>query len=132
MLTGTDKNWPYTTTGGNGISTGTFISNNRSAPNGVAVFCKNCHDLSATNVHTETSAHNIACVNCHIRVPHGGKVSRLISTTNVYARYRPDGAAGGTNPSVTSFTKAAPNGYQESNCQAGCTTKHNSAATESW
>jgi predicted CxxxxCH...CXXCH cytochrome family protein len=137
MLTGTYKNWPYTAAANNGTSGTTgFITAAVSPP---ASFCENCHDTSfsaaghgARGTAINRSNHYIACVQCHIRVPHGGKVSRLIAGgTNTPARYRPDGNGGATPAQMQSFTKLNT-GYSESNCQHSCTGTHSSAATETW
>ncbi|WP_298268792.1 CxxxxCH/CxxCH domain-containing protein [Geobacter sp.] len=97
MLTGTYKNWPYTTTGGNGGSAGTLVTM------GGTSFCDNCHVTTTTGHNangswtSRDSAHTgKPCVGCHIRVPHGGKTNRLITGTNAPARYKPDGNGGGT------------------------------------
>lgn len=49
------------------------------------LFCKNCHNLEAANVHRFKSSNmvnadfpNYPCVYCHVAVPHGSPVSRLI------------------------------------------------------
>ena len=138
MLTGTNKAWPYTSAANNGTSAGTFFTydtrtTNQNTNNGL--FCLNCHTLGSP--HTSDPAHqSIACVGCHIRVPHGGKVSRLINTNTAgrVNRYSPDGAGGGTIY-INKFSKPA-GGYSDTNCYstaAGCG-QHNSASngTESW
>jgi hypothetical protein len=103
MLTGTNKAWPYTSAASNGTNSGTlFRIATYSTGNGTVngLFCLNCHTVTASNnwhsgsgiASGQHSSNNIsACVSCHIRVPHGGKISRLLQTTNAPARYRSDG-----------------------------------------
>lgn len=154
MLAGTNKAWPYTLASNNGTSSGTYRTLvSRATGNGTVdgLFCLNCHPLSlATN-----SAHNegghlsggggtpvgpYACVICHIRVPHGGKISRLIAADNtgtgLPARYYPDGNGGGRLSTVLrKYTKAnTPGNYQTSSCYVGCYADHNNSGngTETW
>src|SRR6185369_7128795 len=108
MLAGTNKAWPYTTTAGNGTSTGTLYrlaTYNTGAGTANGLFCLNCHTIRPatggnnwhTNSNTTAGQHGsnaiMACASCHIRVPHGGKISRLLQTANAPARYRSDGNA---------------------------------------
>lgn len=128
MLTGTNKAWPYTTaTGANGngtnVTTNFRTYNNRNTSSGTdnGLFCLNCHAVGA-GVHSADSGHqSIACVNCHIRVPHGGKLARLITTDspNLPARYHPDGQGGGfSGGRVSGYTDY---GTSKSDCrQSGC------------
>lgn len=106
MLSGTNKAWPYTTAAGNGGTTGTLVriaTYNTGAGTKDGLFCLNCHTVRpATGVNNWHSNSNVtggqhgsnaimACVSCHIRVPHGGKISRLLQTTNAPARYKSNG-----------------------------------------
>ncbi|MBI5055204.1 MAG: CxxxxCH/CxxCH domain-containing protein [Nitrospirae bacterium] len=144
MLGGTNKAWPYTLASNNGTSSGTFrtYSNRATSQNtDDGLFCLNCHNI-AVAPHTSDSAHqSIPCVGCHIRVPHGGKVSRLISATNsatpltvLPARLAPDGNGGGT-VYLRKFTKATGS-YSKSNCYSSNSScgDHNSSSngSESW
>ena len=101
MLAGTNKSWPYQGTGSNGIGGGTYWTLGTSATNaGTAngLFCLNCHPVTNTNdTHKNPANAAIACVSCHIRVPHGGKVPRLINTNTPgrVPRYSPDGNGNG-------------------------------------
>ena len=105
-----------------------------SATGFATTFCSDCH-VNA-NVHTRDGAHTSApCYRCHIVIPHGGKMSRLIGDNNgtMPTRYAYSNSLANLN--IQSFTKAASDsGYQKSNCQSGtsgCTT-HNTAASENW
>lgn len=144
MLAGTNKAWPYTSAANNGTSSGTFWSPaNMTSGTVNGLFCLNCHSLSS-NTHSSiigaVSQHNpIPCVGCHIRVPHGGKVSRLIATrTGMPARDYPDGNGGGTYY-IEGFKKSS-GGYGDSNCgstqvSGACGSQHSGyvgSAPEKW
>ena len=138
MLVGTNKAWPYNnstlngTSGNTGFITGSGSSTAPTATGGV--FCFNCHVWSAAGAPHTRGDHRIACVACHIRVPHGGKVSRLIatSTAGLPARYKPDGNGGGT-VSITQFKKATtPGSYSQSNCNTSCGGHGTVTSPETW
>jgi hypothetical protein len=115
MLSGANKAWPYTTTAGNGSGSGTFVTlatYNANIGTANGLFCLNCHTIRPasggnnwhTNSNVVSSRHSgsqtiAACAACHIRVPHGGKVSRLLQTTNVPNRYKSNGSS-----TTSSFT----------------------------
>jgi predicted CxxxxCH...CXXCH cytochrome family protein len=118
MLAGTNKAWPYTTTAGNGTSTGTLFrlaTYNTGDGTANGLFCLNCHTIRPasggngwhTNSNTTAGQHGgnaiMACASCHIRVPHGGKISRLLQTTNAPARYKSNGSGATSN-----FTQFGP------------------------
>ncbi len=144
MLAGTNKAWPYTSSADNGTSDATPAYFYLSSTAGL--FCRNCHPApSSTNTIHQKNQHQTAtigrCLNCHIRVPHGGKVSRLISaastTTNLPARYWPDGNGGatingaGNQPELIYFNQTPP--YGKANCKdRGCVGTHNASSGESW
>lgn len=154
MLTGTNKAWPYTAASANGTGSGTYFrlasyNTNLGGVNGL--FCMNCHTVRPTtggnawhiNGDTAGGEHGgdniMACASCHIRVPHGGKIARLLLTTNAPNRYRGNGNggyAGGTN----TFDSWGPNttpgsvrgtSVSSSNFNSSCT-RHNSATGEAW
>jgi hypothetical protein len=87
-------------------------------------WCANCHNNSAGEPHTKSDHSARRCYECHIVVPHGGKLGRLIG----------DGTAGGGMPAryawngdknntiIRGFTKTATASYQKSNCAATCDT----------
>lgn len=112
------------------------------ANNWATSFCRNCHPINEDNNWSGNGAHGDhdtrtavkGCYNCHILVPHGGKMSRLIGDNNgtMPARYAYQGVIG--NMFIQSFTKTTPAAYSKSNCQSattGCTT-HGTAASENW
>ena len=153
MLTGANQAWPFTTTAGNGTATGTpwMLGNATSgtAPN--KLFCLNCHVVAGTNgvhrnagssgQHTSFASTNRgACVSCHIRVPHGGKVARLLRCDSggvaTLGRYAPNGTGAevGTTTTqvITKYTKGSSTATSAigSFSGAGCTT--HSGGTDTW
>ncbi len=141
MLTGVNKAWPYTSAANNGTSTGTYFAmSNKSTGLGTdnGLFCMNCHTVTnsngfhtAVNGFTTHQSFAMNCVSCHIRVPHGGKISRLLNTvTNVPARYMGDG--NGTNVSgsrtITKFSKGGATAGGNFTCSNG----EHSGGTEAW
>lgn len=109
------------------------------------LYCANCHEKIKENiVHLKNygSHGSAACTACHILVPHGGKVSRLIATynpgdltsTDLPARYVPGG-----NPSavvkIEGFRKQPnPGDYKKTDCNINCGTMHATSNTglETW
>ncbi|MDH3392780.1 MAG: hypothetical protein OEL66_02145 [Desulfobulbaceae bacterium] len=110
------------------------------------LFCLNCHPVADTNkVHGDSHHSTDArCADCHIRVPHGGKVSRLIAAVDAEkfdgtnpgtkyaggmpARYTATGDGHGsgvtisedlysdTDTFVRQFNKCTPTDYEKANC----------------
>ncbi len=119
MLRGSNAaNWPNVTLANRGTS-----------------WCANCHPLgtSTNNVHTDGNhtGSTILCYSCHIVVPHGGRMSRLIGDRDTMpARYAYGNTL--TNMQIQSFNKTTATGYNTGNCQAACTTTHGTALAENW
>jgi predicted CxxxxCH...CXXCH cytochrome family protein len=127
MLKGTNRAWPFTTAGATtgqlyGLRTNASGNNTLAPASGTAngLFCMNCHPNPTTtnNIHVaylgeNRSQHNVAeaCVACHVRIPHGGKVSRLMATTNAPARYR----TSGITPNLAAFKKDPAGTYSTPN-----------------
>ena len=158
MLAGPNTAWPYTDQGNNGQAVGNFwkISTDWSFTpdilvsefNGKLPFCMNCHpnNRQGNTVHWTGNHSGKACVGCHIRIPHGGKVSRLIaaedggSYSNMPDRYTADGAGNNPNgddePYINIFNKKKNDSYLASDCystRTGCTYHNNSTLVgESW
>ena len=90
--------------------------------NGATPFFNNAHDEMLKR------AGSVACVRCHLVVPHGSKLSRLIGTSAMPARYQT-----ATYPNqVTGFTKASgPGTYGVSNCANSCG-NHPTSGGETW
>ena len=84
-------------------------------------WCANCHN---DNVIMDGHAnHNGAggCNTCHIIIPHGGKMSRLIADAdgNMPGRYALNSTVSTTTVKITSFTKWT-NNYPQGNCRVNC------------
>jgi len=86
-------------------------------------WCANCHNNSAGEAHSRSDHSARRCYECHIVIPHGGKLSRLIAdgnSLNMPARYAYNN---NTNlVQVTGFTKKATGSYTKSDCGAKCAT----------
>jgi hypothetical protein len=153
MLAGVNKAWPYATAAGNGGSTGTLFrlaTYNTGAGTANGLFCLNCHTIrpatggNAFHIHADTTGGEhggnaiMACASCHIRVPHGGKISRLLQTTNAPARYKSNGSGATSNfdsfgPNATGGIKgAAVSGSGASASFNSSCSRHNSATGEAW
>lgn len=146
MLAGTNKAWPYISASLNGQGSGTFRTIGSSTTSGYnlnqgtadGLFCLNCHVVTGTNAfHKSTdltggqhgsSTAVPACVSCHIRVPHGGKISRLLMTSNAPARYQGNGTT--TTVNFTNITKGASS--VGSNFSSTCSEHSAKGGTEAW
>jgi hypothetical protein len=151
MLTGTNRAWPYTVAGaksGTLFAVGLNAEDNLDSPSGNGLFCSNCHPrqfVASTGVGSNafhdflgkghgnlTTCPNGCrdCVRCHLLVPHGGKVSRLIATTNTPPRY----LVPGITPIFDGFQKPQLEGaeFAFSSSTYGCM-RHGGANTlETW
>jgi hypothetical protein len=140
MLRGVNKTWPGT------FTLGTWSTNFNNAA-GTGLFCVNCHPMRAgatspptgawlNNVHSQGNHTSRTCTACHILIPHGGKVSRLIAAQGAGTSTLPARYTTATNGSVVlEFTKAAsPNGYDTPNCAASCnlSTHPTGSGGETW
>ncbi len=151
MLRGANRAWPYTQASQNGGNTGTLwlVS---SAATGTApnkLFCLNCHPvpnsagsnavhrlIGTSNTHTGSPNAFFSCISCHLRVPHGGKVSRLILTPNAPARYK----SGVITPALKGFVKTGKDSYTFganlvlNSTGTTCTNEHSNLASggEAW
>ena len=95
-------------------------------------WCANCHQKGTGREHTQIQHSSLPCYNCHVVVPHGGKMSRLMADRDgaMPARYAWQNQT--NNVSIQSFTKTTLGNYVEGNCQASCGDPHNTAASENW
>jgi hypothetical protein len=177
MLTGDRKAWPYYNNGSGTTYNGTSNTDpnrnnvvywslgNETSGTGInRLFCLNCHPTPTGDHHTEGGHRGsksgggdgsnwyLACVDCHIRVPHGGKVRRLIAADsypaggNMPDRYYPDGNGsdkinrgdGANLGPLENFNYEAGypgTQYGTEDCGAGCYSDHNysgTAADEQW
>jgi len=97
-------------------------------------WCNNCHPLqtSTNDVHTRNSTHEgHFCYECHVVIPHGSKMSRLMGANTMPARY-----AYQNNPAnmlIIQFKKGVTGSYATGNCY---TSVHHSALSgtgvETW
>jgi hypothetical protein len=95
---------------------------NVTLPNIATSWCANCHVGARTgnNVHNDGNHNGYSCYQCHIVIPHGGKLGRLIGDRDTMpARYAYNNTL--TTMQMTGFTKANRN-YSKSNCGAACAT----------
>lgn len=105
-------------------------------PNATSVansWCANCHNDVVSSVDGNHGGHHGAhCYTCHIVVPHGGKVSRLIATNlgSMPARYAWNGSL--ANVGLSSVKKSANNGYSESSCRTTCGQHGSQPINETW
>ena len=95
-------------------------------------WCANCHLNNSGDVHGK-SEHG-TCRNCHIVVPHGGKMSRLVADRDgiMPARYAWNNTL--TNVLIYSYTKATdPANYPSdgtANCRTSCS-RHDAGGSSS-
>ncbi|HET8734824.1 MAG TPA: hypothetical protein VFM45_13745, partial [Anaeromyxobacteraceae bacterium] len=125
MLRGTNKTWPNLTLSSTNYGTS---------------FCANCHTWSTStpsnHPHGVGNHSSLRCYNCHVVVPHGGKLARLMGDgdgAEMPSRYSYQGTK--SNTQVTGFTKPSA-GYSETNCGASgsCASKHpsTSGSLQNW
>jgi hypothetical protein len=144
MLSGTNKAWPYTVAGATSGTLFRVATSETGINTANGLFCRNCHpQMNSTGSNSLHRNSNItggqhgsgsvsSCTGCHIRVPHGGKVSRLLVTTNAPARYKV-----GT-PNFASITKGATkdsystSGFPSGFARGGCSTHSSTAGAEAW
>jgi predicted CXXCH cytochrome family protein len=97
-------------------------------------WCANCHvKNSAGRPHTEGDHSGAQCYVCHITIPHGGKMSRLIADRDgtMPARYAYNNNL--SNVGMQLFTKAASGSYTEnSNCRTSCGHHGSGTGNENW
>jgi hypothetical protein len=115
----------------------TLISRTDGTKGATAVICAKCHDLEnysalSNSVEGANTAHDShhqdqadgspQCVNCHIGVPHGWKMPRLLVDTDVdVAPYRDPDQLGTTRSSSTGNNTGdtrGPNGFNRQGMQA--------------
>jgi len=135
MLAGANRAWPYriasATTGS--LWTVATSETNLNNANGNGLFCRNCHpQMSTTNAlhkHSDITGGQHGsrdCTWCHVRLPHGSKVSRLWVTTNAPARYKL------TTPGMKQWKKQAMASYTPTNTFTSSCGTHTAVAGEQW
>jgi hypothetical protein len=93
----------------------------------------NCHNNSAGAGHTKSDHSSSACYVCHIVIPHGGKMSRLIADRDgtMPARYAYNNNL--TTVGMQEFTKAATGSYTvNNNCKTSCGHHSSGVGNENW
>ena len=96
-------------------------------------WCMNCHNNSAGVGHTKSDHSSSQCYVCHIVVPHGGKVSRLIALNSgsMPARYAWNNSV--STVGMVSILKATTSGYSENgNCKTSCGHHGSGPVNENW
>lgn len=99
MLKGENNYWP---TKPDGVTL--YDTNDIGNGGDTGLFCKNCHDLNEPHKNQWASwmrNRNFSCVTCHVAVPHGSPISRLIGYSNFPAPYNYKG----NSLRVTGFVK---------------------------
>jgi len=93
-------------------------------------WCWNCHNDTHSSSGITGDHDNYYCYECHIVIPHGGRMSRLIGDRDsMPVRYAYSNNRG--NMQIQSFIKGSS--YKEGNCQAACDTGvHGSISGENW
>jgi hypothetical protein len=143
MLAGTNKAWPYTVAGANSGTLFRVSTSETGLGTNNGLFCRNCHpQMNSTGSNALHRNSNItggqhgsgtpsSCTACHVRVPHGGKISRLWVTTNAPARYKlgtPNFAQMTKNATKDGYsTSAFPTGFKSS-----CGQHSSGTGSESW
>jgi predicted CXXCH cytochrome family protein len=99
-------------------------------------WCANCHRKGSNAGHTKGDHSSSACYRCHIVIPHGGKISRLIADADgtMPARYAYQNLV--SNVYFTNFIKAAAGSYTEnSSCRTTSSCDHHTGGPttgENW
>jgi hypothetical protein len=131
ILKGPNTRWPTLADG-----TTRWIWSNYTQNQGTAngLFCLNCHSATLRSIpHSNDTNHQaVACTGCHLRLPHGGKIARLIRTVNTPAPYI-DSGTGAPAAALSHYNQSA--GLTTSSCGAGCNTsthKITTSPTNSW
>ncbi|GAB4284727.1 MAG: hypothetical protein Kow0067_06820 [Coriobacteriia bacterium] len=106
------------------------------------LFCMNCHENAVRNeIHGKGGHKGYACVTCHILVPHGGKVSRLLGDSEAGSQMPTRYNYGGNSIMIWGFRKPSDptnNAYgsKSANCyvNSGVCGTHASSGTvnEHW
>lgn len=92
-------------------------------------WCANCH-TATSSIHGQGNHSGLRCYSCHIVIPHGGKISRLIADGDgaMPARYAFNNDPGAVQ--ILEFTKASSyNGDSQCNTRCG---DHTASPGENW
>lgn len=103
LLKGYNHSWPSRNSDGHYYTladvqtTGDYIENGDAYDIATAdLFCKNCHDVKYphtlwNNMMQSGNVDNVTCIECHVAVPHGSPISRLIGYSNFPEPYNHNG-----------------------------------------
>jgi hypothetical protein len=86
-------------------------------------WCANCHNDLAISMDGHANHHSAGgCNVCHVVIPHGSKMSRLMADQDgtMPARYALNSTISTTTVKLTSFTKSTGGNYGESACRVNC------------
>ena len=99
LLKGTNHSWPYRGPLGvdaGGVEGELYTLGDIQNGNTADLFCKNCHNVD--HPHTKWTGsmagggrENTVCVECHVSIPHGSQISRLIGYSNFPPPYNYNG-----------------------------------------
>jgi len=99
-------------------------------------WCANCHNDNVSMSGHANHQGTGGCNTCHIVIPHGGKMSRLIADEDgaMPARYALNSTKSTTTVHITSFTKSSSASYGESACRTDCGHHSSGSSTsmENW
>ena len=99
-------------------------------------WCANCHNDNVS-MSGHANHHSAGgCNTCHVVIPHGSKMSRLIADQDgsMPARYALNSSKSTTIVKVTSFTKSSTTSYGTGNCRTSCGEHSSGTSTsmENW
>jgi hypothetical protein len=86
-------------------------------------WCANCHNPGSNPGHANSNHNNLFCDTCHVVIPHGANMSRLIADhVRMPSRYAYSNTLIANG--LQGFTKTTDTGYVETNCAASCNGVH--------
>lgn len=102
------------------------LSSSRSSGTSGAI-CDKCHQnyTSMNEVHGESDHSGDYCTDCHVGVPHGWRLPRLLAYTSDPAPYKSNHLTG------LRLTNHSANNWSESDCAASCE-EHSSSMSSRW
>ncbi len=131
-LRGPNTNWPVWSDSGSLITLQDMFDGKS------GVFCTNCHPADRVRdnkVHRSATMHKTTpCISCHLLVPHGGKMSRLIADRDGVMPARLAYRGEKANILVLSFQKAQDpaTGYTSNSCavDSSCSGSHKKTTSQ--
>ena len=99
-------------------------------------WCANCHNDNLSMDGHANHHSTGGCNTCHVVIPHGSKMSRLMADEDgvMPARYALNSSKTTTTVHITSFTKSSSTSYGESACRTDCGHHSSGSSTtmENW